>query len=217
MDSNNTSSRLDVVARITQITMALSVIVGIFVALYGLYDTKRQADLSLKTLRMAQLGTLQEMVKKGREIHEQHVDAFLKRKAGAESEVVIDLDSIETLRCVDRATDGEGQLLPAEKVLENYDWIGRNVYYDSCFEDFRKIGDHYEELGAMVRLGYVDFDFVFTLVAFPDRFWDETRDYHNLIKDHWKGRHKPLPDVWSNFSWLRDEYQKARRVQRDQP
>ena len=204
MEPEAIRSRMDTVARITQITMAVSIIVGIFAALYGLYDTKRQADISFATLRMTQLEALQGIILKNRKLQEDEIEPFMKKLVPNEEES-------GAKNCEPRLFGEDGGLLSAKEILEYFKWVGQDAYYHDCFEEFVAVGRYYDELGAMVRLGYVDFDFLFTLLPFPDKFWEATREYRVAIAANWEKKDDPLPDFWINFSWLRDEYRKERR------
>lgn len=210
--AEQSSSRLDAVARITQITTGVSVIVGIFVALYGLYDTKRQADLSLKAVRMTQLAQLKQVISANRG-KDDAIKEFLKTLPPLSSDTPpkSTLKSIPESECFDKDTK---LLLPAQDLLKRHGGRGKDMYSADCFAHFKAVGRHYDEMGTMVRLGYLDFEFLFTLLEFPDDFWIRTRDYRQTIQANWGGPGKPLPDFWINFSWLRDRYHKARRARR---
>ena len=65
-------------------------------------------------------------------------------------------------------------------------------------------------LGAMIRLGYLDFDLVFEVVTFPDQFWNESEELRQFMADNWSGPDQPLSDLWSNFAYLRERYHEER-------
>jgi len=47
---------------------------------------------------------------------------------------------------------------------------GEAFYLSKEMEDFAAVHYHYEQMGALVKLGYVDFPLVFEIVAFPDAY-----------------------------------------------
>jgi hypothetical protein len=74
-------------------------------------------------------------------------------------------------------------------------------------------GRHYEYLGVMVRLGYVEFEPIFEVIAFPDALWNEmeTSGLLAMIRtESWSTPEEPLPDFWVNFQHLRSLYESAR-------
>ena len=73
------------------------------------------------------------------------------------------------------------------------------------------VGRHYEQLGALVRLGYVDFDLVYEVVPFPDEFWRATTPIREGARSNWSAG-KGLPDFWENFEYLKARYEKQRQI-----
>lgn len=73
------------------------------------------------------------------------------------------------------------------------------------------VGRHYEQLGALVRLGYVDFDLVYEIIPFPDQFWEATAPVRAGARTNWSGG-KGLPDFWKNFEYLKTLYDKQRAL-----
>ncbi|RFC45579.1 MAG: hypothetical protein DVB23_001940 [Verrucomicrobia bacterium] len=74
-------------------------------------------------------------------------------------------------------------------------------------------GRHYEYLGVMVRLGYVEFEPIFEVIAFPDALWNEMEASGLLAMirtESWSTPEEPLPDFWVNFQHLRSLYESAR-------
>lgn len=194
-------SRLDSIARITQILTGVSIIVGIIVALVGLFDTKRQAELSLKAMRLTQLAELESIVAEDREMQDGKIESFLK-SLNAEQNAGGD--------CFEN-----GAFLPAEKMLKKFNGNGHDMYMSDCLADFKSIGRHYDSVGAVVKLGFLDFDFLFDLVTFPDSFWEKSKPYRKTIRKNWRGpevseEERELPDFWAGFSYLHDEYEEAR-------
>ncbi len=86
----------------------------------------------------------------------------------------------------------------------------RNVYFRDAML-IATIGEHYERVGAEIKLNYLDFDLVFEVVPFPDDFWDRTRKLRAILRANWNGKGgDPLPDLWSNFQYLCRIYRKKR-------
>jgi hypothetical protein len=73
------------------------------------------------------------------------------------------------------------------------------------------VGRHYEQLGALVRLGYVDFDLVYEVIPFPDEFWRTTAPIRKGARSNWSAG-KGLPDFWENFKYLKRRYYKQRKL-----
>lgn len=88
---------------------------------------------------------------------------------------------------------------------------GRQIYYKK-FPGFGEIGHHYESVGALLKLGYIDFEPLFQVVTFPDRFWCETEKFRTEVRNNnWNGPSKGLPDFWENFEYLKNRYEKERK------
>ena len=89
---------------------------------------------------------------------------------------------------------------------------GKSAYYGT--KGLASAGRHYEYLGVMVRLGYVEFEPIFEVVSFPDALWDAAKE-SGLLKmvreENWNGPGEPLPDFWRNFEYLRTCYHAARK------
>jgi hypothetical protein len=87
---------------------------------------------------------------------------------------------------------------------------GRAIYYSDEMNEYQKICHHYEEVGALIQAGYIDFDLYYQIEVFPDYFWERTTDLRQLIRDNWDGKARPLPDFLKNFERLHRQYQKRR-------
>ena len=109
--------------------------------------------------------------------------------------------------------------------LQNYDkpkldaLLGQQnveiVYYSPALKNVRDVGHHYEEMGALVKSHYVDFDLIYDMVPFPDEFWDTTEPLRTKALTNWSN-HKGLPDFWSNFSYLQCRFE-TRREKKPEP
>jgi hypothetical protein len=87
---------------------------------------------------------------------------------------------------------------------------GQQFYWSDQGRLFSEIADHYERLGAILRLGYLEFDIIFQIVPFPDRFWKATAELRRKIRENWFGPNQPLPDFHENFAWLCRRYEQER-------
>lgn len=132
---------------------------------------------NLNSIKLSALAPVKELVKEDEEVRRE-IGAFRKKY------------SEEQLR---KVIDGENAGV-------------QQVYLSDEMSDLRSIGRHYEELGAMVRLKYVDFDLVYEIIDFPDAFWDETSYLRSQAQTKNWANGKSLPDFWKNFSYLRDRY-----------
>ena len=86
---------------------------------------------------------------------------------------------------------------------------GRRLYFSKDIGDVLSIGEHYERMGAEIKLGYLDFNLVFEVVPFPDEFWENTRKLRTALRDHWSGNEQ-LPDLWDNFASMCELYRERR-------
>lgn len=87
---------------------------------------------------------------------------------------------------------------------------GESLYLSPEMKDFAAVHYHYEQMGALVKLGYIDFPLIFEIIAFPDGYMDATEPVRSAIAANWKGPGKPLPDLGSNIQFLRSCYAKSR-------
>lgn len=188
--------KLDTLLKIAQIAALISLTAAVIAGLFALPELRRQVELHLRVTRLVHMKELSELVERGRRA-DARIKAFL-----------------------DRIPDGQGACaappcIPSpDELFQRSNRTGRDMYYSGELAEFVGIGRMYEDLGALIRLGYGDFDFAYTLLNFPDAFWEKTVLYRRLIQDNWSGEGRPLPDFWMNFSWLRDEYLKERRRSR---
>jgi hypothetical protein len=86
-----------------------------------------------------------------------------------------------------------------------------SFYHSPEATKIASVGRHYEELGAMVRLGYVDFDLIYEIIPFPDEFWEATEPIRKEARSNWSEGHG-LPDFWKNFEYLKSLYDGRRDV-----
>ncbi|MFN0106927.1 MAG: hypothetical protein ACKV2U_33140 [Bryobacteraceae bacterium] len=185
-------TRLDIALKLTRIAMHTAVIFGIVFALALARDWKLTLDNQLRSDRIVQ---------------SRHISDFAVTHLQKSQEVAAFVATLP-----ERCKLSRQPCLPyPDELFRQNGEIGERMYRSAELAKFRDIGDTYEVLGTLVRQGYLDFDFVYTVIFFPDDFWDSTSAYRNKIQSNWKKRDAPIDDFWGNFSWLRDEYLKARR------
>ena len=105
----------------------------------------------------------------------------------------------------------------AKKLLDKYQ-TGQAMYHSNELSRFYKIAHHYEKVGSLVKNGYLDFNLYFEVFAFPDKFWDKSKDLRDTIKQNWggkggkdeKGHNAQLNDFLSNTEYLGNRYKDKR-------
>jgi L,D-peptidoglycan transpeptidase YkuD (ErfK/YbiS/YcfS/YnhG family) len=176
-------SKLDVIARITQIATGLSIITGIIIGIIGLYNAHRQAIMGFRTMRLASLQYINQL---------------------------IDQDTNVRIKIGKFLNDNEGGLIESPKRLFAKYETGERMYLSYELSDFRDIFRYYEQLGAKVKLEYIDVDLIYEVIPFPDKYWDYTKALRAIIKYNWYGEGKPLKDFGENFLYLRKFYEDQR-------
>jgi hypothetical protein len=207
MDSKP-DSKLDTVLKVTRLALQVTAIFGIMVGFTVARDWRRNLYEEQRINRLA---------------HANDMHTF------AAEYMKLSDDTADFLKLLPPDCGKDPACLPdPKKLFDDSGGIGRDMYFSPALTRFREIGNSYEVLGALVRKGYVDFDFVYTLVFFPDDFWTRTREYRRLIQTRWdldpqakatdcaktprpQTCYEAMPDFWGNFSWLRDEFLKERR------
>lgn len=94
---------------------------------------------------------------------------------------------------------------------------GEDFYLSAEMHDFAAVHYHYEQLGALVKLGYVEFPLIFEIVAYPDDYMDAVEPLRAAVARHWKGIDKPLPDFGSNIAYLKTCYELSRKPSTKEP
>ncbi len=160
---------------------------GVVPAMWGIFESSKKAALE-----------------------EKQTQALLRLTAFPALDGIIQRDRDER-RNVERAAIDLRKFAGREAILERFE-TGRGAYYG--IEGLAEAGRHYEYLGVMIRLGYVEFQPIFEVVSFPDDLWDELERSGLLTlirEENWTGDGRPLPDFWVNFEFLRDCYYAARQ------
>ncbi len=169
-----------------QLIASIGIIPGFVGLFYTMEQQRHEQERVGKAMRLAALGAVNDMIEKDR-----------AKQPKIE----------EVIRFVETLPKSEAEL------LEDYG-TGRGLYYAN--PNLAEVGRHYEHLGAMVKLGYIDFDLIFEVITFPDDFWDATEPLVRVMRDHWGGPEKPLPDLWINFEYLRERYHEKRAQKREE-
>jgi hypothetical protein len=85
------------------------------------------------------------------------------------------------------------------------------AYHSRDFADLSAVGHHYEILGALAKKDYIDMDLIFTIIDFPDMFWERTKEFRDLVRmENLRRPGASIVDFWENFEWLHGEYEKRR-------
>ena len=203
-------SKLDALVKTTRVAMHIAVVFAVIVGLSIARDWHRTLRDEQRITQLAHAGDM---------------GAF------AAQYMKLSDDTAAFLKQLPPDCGKDSPCLPAPRDLfAASSGIGREMYFSAPLSRFREIGNSYDVLGALVRQGYLDFDFVYTVVIFPDDFWDRTREYRRLIQTRWdvnttskdtncgkavearpQDCYDAKPDFWANFSWLRDQVLKQRR------
>jgi hypothetical protein len=140
---------------------------------------------------------------------EQKTQALLRLTAFPALDGVIQRDREERSNLQD-AVAGLKNMANQEALAATYR-TGEEAYIGT--KGLASAGRHYEYLGVMIRLGYVEFEPIFEVVSFPDALWDaavESGFLKMAREENWRGPGKPMPDFWVNFEYLRTCYHLAR-------
>jgi hypothetical protein len=183
METTNDNGRFSLWQQLVGIATGLSVIVGVLISVTQLVGWVRDSKQANVNLRLEAL---------------EHVKEFL----------VAD----EAVRRRGRAfvKDKLPQLLPRVDQLIRDAGNGEDVYLSKDLEDFAAMHYHYEQMGAMVKLGYIEFPLIFEIIAFPDDYMKQVRPLRDALAANWKGLGTGLPDLGSNIEFLRACYENSR-------
>ena len=169
-------------ARITQAVSGISVIIGVCLALVQIYNIEQSVRTSAKSTKLSGLAYINQIIDEDNEVQKRIRD-------------FLDTDKYDNAKILQLIKD-KGSV--------------RSAYRSVEMEDLRAIGRHYERLGAMVKLDYVDFDLVYEIVPFPDDFWNATTGLREAAATNWD-RDTGLRDFWSNFAYLKARYDEKRK------
>jgi hypothetical protein len=180
----SSSSLYDHLAAMSRAAASLSIVVGVIAGIIGLINGVQSLHTSAMADRQKNYPVAQQVISDNTKLEPNEVK-FLHDFSGDAGKAKLRL-----------LVQGKGNAADA--------------YYSDDLEDLRAIGRHYEQMGALVKHGYIDFDLLFDVIPFPDEFWDETAEFrHTAQTGNWSDG-KPLPDFWKNFTFLHDQYEKRR-------
>jgi len=161
--------------------------IGIVPAIWGIFESSRQAQVEeQKTQALLRLTAFPAL------------DGIIRRDRDLREEIL-------------EATADLANMKRHDQLRETYQ-TGRAAYYGTV--GLADVGRHYEYLGVMIRLGYVEFRPIFEVVSFPDDLWDAAEESGLLTtirEENWNGPGRPMPDFWKNFEYLRTCYHRARK------
>ncbi len=170
--------------KLVGIASSLSIIVGVamsMIQMNNFVENNRRADLTLRLTTLQQVSTF---------LAE---DEGIRRKAM--SFMANNLPAIMAKK--DAAIKEMGS--------------GEAFYLSSEMADFAKINYHYERLGALTKLGYVEFPLIFEIIPFPDTYMRSVEPLNNSLRKNWRGVGKELPALWANISYLKNCFETSRR------
>jgi hypothetical protein len=175
---------LSKVSTFSSITARLAAVLGIIIALFQLNSFLKSATTTLDALKLQALDKVVGILQADAEM-QKNQSAYLTSSTAKLQEKTLDA----FLR-----KNGNGQ----------------EFYWSDQGKPFTQIAEHYERLGAILRLGYLDFDILFEIVPFPDKFWTDTAALRQKLRENWRGERQSLPDLLDNFRWLCKRYEKER-------
>lgn len=177
-------SRLNVWQQLVGVATGLSVIVGVLISVTQLVEwvgDSKRANISQRLNALQQVNKFLE----ADEVIRRRGRQFVKEKLP--------------------------QILPRLDELIRAAGSGEDFYLSKDMEDFAAVHYHYEQMGALVKLEYVEFPLVFEIIAFPDDYMAAVKPLRDAVAANWKGMGKALPDLGSNVDFLRDCFQYSRK------
>ena len=166
------------------IVSSLSIVLGVAISvtqLIGFVENSKRASVSL---RLSTLQQVKDFLGRDEEVR-RLAHAFLAQK----------LPGIE-------ANVGER--------IKQYG-SGEAFYLSPEMKDFATVHYHYEQMGALLKLGYVEFPLIFEIIAYPDMYMERVERVREAVARDWKGPGQPLPDLGSNIQYLRACYAASRK------
>ena len=189
MVEDNGGSKLEHFTRIMQAASAVSVIVGICAALFGMYSALQNARTNALATKLSGVTAVNQFIDEDTKVRGD-IGKFLSAYSGDSGK--------EKLR----------------ELMRRYQ-SGEKAYESTELSELRDIGRHYERMGTYVKLWYLDFLIVYEVIPFPDDFWNETAEFRIAVrKDSWSDG-RGLHDFWKNFELLRQRYIEQRAKDSD--
>jgi hypothetical protein len=162
----------------------LSVILGVVISLFQLTAFVENSKRGNLTLRLSALQQVKTFLEEDEQVR-RRAQAFLANRLPAVT--------VKQNAAIKRMGSGEAFYLSHE------------------MKDFAAVHYHYEQMGALVKLGYVDFPLIFEVVAFPDAYMEAVEPLRAAIAANWKGAGRELPDLGANIKYLKSCYEMSRR------
>jgi len=111
--------------------------------------------------------------------------------------------------------DNNARLAAVQEMLRSGQ-TGQSIYYMALADPKTPVGDYaavshfWEDFSGCISEKALDYDKVFRIVAFPDGFWNTTRNLRAVFGANWHGLGKGIPDFMSEFRGLCLAYKKSR-------
>ncbi|SEK54175.1 hypothetical protein SAMN05216359_102143 [Roseateles sp. YR242] len=94
---------------------------------------------------------------------------------------------------------------------------GEDFYFSATMKDYAAVHYHYEQLGALVKLGYIEFPLVFEVIPFPDAYMKAVQPIRDALAENWRGiGQRPMTGFGSDIDYLKDCFEHS-RSHRDAP
>jgi len=157
------ASKSPIMSRIQEaasIVSSVSIFFGVLISvtqLMGFVENSQRANV---TLRLSALQHVKEFLSRDEEVR-RLAQEFLVQKLPA-----IEADVGQRIK---RYGSGEGFYLSPE------------------IKDLATVHYHYEQMGALVKLGYVEFPLIFEIIAYPDAYMRRVEPLRAVIAKNWKG------------------------------
>jgi hypothetical protein len=129
------------------------------------------------------------------------------------------LSSFGTVKELIKTDEEERKKIPGILDMDIPELLKKHHYVEHFYDspegaEIASVGRHYEQLGALVRLGYIDFELVYEVVPFPDEFWEVTAPVRDGARSNWSEHEANLPDFWKNFEYLKERYESQRQIEK---
>ena len=180
MSGSEKIGKLDSLEKVTRIASSLSVILGVVVVVMGIFSAINEGNRAVRSMRLSSLP---------------HIQGLIDADSEYRSTIADFLESYDSQRLM--------ALLSNSKT-------GKLAYLSDELKQFREIGRHYDQMGALIKLEYIDFDLLYEVIPFPDDFWNRTSAFRDELRSNDWDEDGGLPDFWENFEHLYDLYEKAR-------
>lgn len=183
-EAGQKKSIFDSLQRMAAIASSITIIVGVITAVIQLRSTLNQANDTMSAIKLQALQQITGLVDKNYDIRRMQRE-FLQTDIGSLNEKM------------------------RQKISEGA--TGEDVYLSEELELFRNIASHYERVGTILDLKYLNFDVLFDIIPFPDNFWEKTRSIRLIIGKNWYGKDNSLDDFLGEFAKLCASYKEARK------